>query len=112
MKKEGEWEVQFLAKVLTIMPFSVRFTSAECKRHVVLNRSRIMTLNCRTCAGQETNTAEEFSDMQLNNQLLDIVEKFCFVGDTTEVRARDFYVTYTNEKIKIVNFMKFKIDGD
>lgn len=71
-----------------------------------------MTLNCRACAGQETNTAEEFSDMQLNNQLLDIVEKFCFVGDTTEVRARDFYVTYTNEKIKIVNFMKFKIDAD
>ena len=50
--------------------------------------------------------------MQLNTQLLDIVEKFCFVGDTTEVRARDFYVTYTNEKIKIVNFTKFEIDAD
>ena len=57
-------------------------------------------------------TEEEFSAMQLNTQLLDIVEKFCFVGDTTEVRARDFYVTYTNEKIKIVNFTKFEIDAD
>lgn len=113
MEKEGEWKLQFLAKVLTIMPFSVRFTSAECKRHVVvLNWSRLMTLNCRTCAIQETKTEEEFSAMQLNTQLLDIVEKFCFVGDTTEVRARDFYVTYTNEKIKIVNFTKFEIDDD
>ena len=34
--EKGEWKLQFLAKVLTIMPFSVRFTSAECKRHVVV----------------------------------------------------------------------------
>ena len=51
--------------------------------------SGINDFKYRPCSSQKTNIEEKFSDMQLNSQFLEIMERFCHIGDTTEVRARD-----------------------
>ena len=55
---------------------SIRYTIL--KQHV--------EFKCWICKSQETDTAVEHPSIEFNGQSLEIVEKFCYLGDT--IRAR------------------------
>ena len=41
---------------------------------------------CQTCANQQTDKAEDCPGIELNDQSLEILEKFCYLGETISVR--------------------------
>ena len=50
---------------------------------------------CQTCANQQTDIAEGCPGTKLNGQSLEIVEQFCYLGDTTEARGGAFDIVTT-----------------